>query len=184
MSELDWENLCSSVHKITASQFFAEFAWKLQMRYFLTPIQHAKFDHSITPRCWRDCGESHTNYSHIFWSCPALKMYWENIDTEIVFVLKMDLKIDNEFILLWRIPSQIITTDDLYLIRILRLTALKLVTKNWLHKISPSIEKWRDLMDQVKEMEQLTYTIRGNTRLGHMLWAKWESYVENRRDTT
>ena len=97
----------------------------------------------------------------------------------------MDCKIDNEFILLGKIPGEIITTEDLYLTKILRITALKLVTKNlWLQKIPPSIEKWRDLMDQVKEMEQLTYTIRGNARVGHMLWVKWESYAENRRDVT
>ena len=79
VSELDWENLSLSSHKTTASQFWREYAWKLQMRYFLTPIQQAKFNHSVTPSCWRECGENHANYSHIFWSCPALKMYWKTV---------------------------------------------------------------------------------------------------------
>lgn len=56
--------------------------------------------------------------------------------------------------------------------------------KNWLQKLIPSVEKWRELMKEVKEMEQLTYNIRGNPGMGRTLWTKWESYTKSRGEMT
>ena len=43
----------------------------------------------------------------------------------------------------------------------MRAAALKLITKNWLRKVSPGVVKWRELMEQIKEMEKLMNKIRG-----------------------
>lgn len=39
-------------------------------------------------------------------------------------------------------------------------------------------------MKEVKEMEQLTYNIRGNPGMGRTLWTKWESYTKSRGEMT
>ena len=66
----------------------------------------------------------------------------------------------------------------------MRVSALKLITKNWLQKVSPGVSKWRELMDQIKEMETLTYKIRGHSRQVQILWKKWEKYTETREANT
>ena len=96
--------------------------------------------------------------------------------------MKIELDLNNTFILLGKMPTQIINPDDKYLMRILRITAIKLVTKNWLQKISPTIKKWREMINQVKEMEMMTYKIRGNIKKGITLWNKWKEHEENRSE--
>ena len=108
------------------------------MRYFVTPVQQAK--QSVTSNCWRDCRENH-DYSHIFWSCPVLNTYWKYICVEIKNVLKIYLKISQEFILLGKMPNGMAEFEDKYRLRLLRITDLKLLTKNWPQKLSPSVEK-------------------------------------------
>ena len=183
LSNKDWEVISLSSHKTTASQYWREYAWKFQMRYFLTPIQQAKFQHAITPKCWRDCGEMYAEYSHIFWSCPILKEYWKRIGEEMTKTFKTQVDLSNTFVLLGKTPEGIVKLEDKYLIKILRITAIKLITKNWLQKPSPTIKKWKEMTNQVKEMEILTYKIRGNIKKGVTLWKKWEEKEENRTES-
>ena len=147
----------------------------------MTPIQQGKFQHSVTSSCWRECGEQYANYSHFFWFCPVLTTYWTLVCNGIRDVLKHELAIDHGLILLGKVHGGTMNSDDKYLIRIMRAAALKLITKNWLRKVSPGLVKWRELMEQIKEMEKLTYKIRGNPRNGQILWIKWENYMENRK---
>ncbi len=37
------------------------------------------------------------------------------------------------------------------------------------------MEKWRDLVEQVKEIEQLTYKIRGKGEFAIKWWSMWET---------
>ncbi len=152
LSNSEWENMSLALHKTTASQYWREYAWKFQMRYFVTPIQQAKFQQSVSSVCWRDCGENHADSTHIFWSCPALNAYWNYIGAEIKNVLKIDLKISQEFILLGKMPNGIVGVEDKYLIRILRITALKLLTK----KLAP------ETLPKGREMEGLSGTSERN----------------------
>lgn len=62
---------------------------KLQSRYFITPVQQVKYNCKVISNCWRECGESYAKFSHIFWFCPSLKSFWNNIQNEINIILKV-----------------------------------------------------------------------------------------------
>jgi hypothetical protein len=63
-----------------------------------------------------------------------------------------------------------------YLLRVLRITALKQISRHWLQKNPPTIEKWRDTTQQVHKMEYITYKMRGNLKVYELRWAKWSTY--------
>lgn len=42
------------------------------------------------------------------WNCPVVKVYWQNIRREIVCMIKQDICITDEYILLGKIPSGVV----------------------------------------------------------------------------
>lgn len=77
------------------------------------------------------------------------------ISRETVLVSNTNVKITSKFILLEKNPSRVGNDEEEYPIRILRITALKLI-KKWLQKSSPSVSKWQELIEQIKDMKKLT----------------------------
>ncbi len=176
ISEDTWKEMNRNVHTTTASPYWREYAWKIQSRYFITPAQQAKYNNKILSNCWRDCGESYANFSHIFWFCPSLQLFWNNIQKEINTIFNCVIHLNADFMLLGKTVDKIQNENDKYLSRILRITALKQITRNWLQKPCPSIVKWRETVQQIYQMEELTYKIRGNLKLFEKRWSKWSQY--------
>lgn len=69
-----WVDICTDAHKVTSSNSWWEFRWKMIVRYFRNP--HIT---SATCSCWRECGETNSNFVQTFWSCGKLMKYWEGI---------------------------------------------------------------------------------------------------------
>lgn len=176
ISEDTWKEMNRNVHTTTASPYWREYAWKIQSRYFITPVQQAKYNNKILSKCWRECGEPRANLSHIFWFCPSLQLFWNNIQKEINTVFKWVIYLNMDFVLLGKTVDNIQNENDKYLLRILRITALKQITRNWLQKTCPLIVKWRETVQQIYQMEELTYKIRGKLKLFEKRWSKWSLY--------
>ncbi len=119
-----------NVHTTTASPYWREYAWKIQSRFFITSVQQVKYNKKILSNCWRECGESHANFSHIFWFCPLLQLFWNNIQREINTIFNGVIHLNTDFMLLGKTVDKIQNENDKYLLRILRITALKQITRN------------------------------------------------------
>ncbi len=68
ISEEDWHSMLSAQHSSTSSRKWRIFAWKNLIRFFITPHIENKLSQS-QGQCWRRCGHSNADHSHIFWSC-------------------------------------------------------------------------------------------------------------------
>ena len=79
ISQETWEEICSEAHRVTCSNSWREFKWKMVDRYFRTPHITGRSGTSATRGCWRNCGETDSHFIHTFWSCKKLKKYWDDI---------------------------------------------------------------------------------------------------------
>lgn len=71
----DLKNTSINSHRTTYSDFWKEYAWKIQIRYFITPILQEKMYQSGKSHVW-ECGEVKAHHSHIFYLCSKLKQFW------------------------------------------------------------------------------------------------------------
>jgi len=66
ISEEEWKEACTRIFKTTQSKYWKEFAWKINMKLFLTPLIKSKYSSSGSAKCWRECEEQEANHAHIF----------------------------------------------------------------------------------------------------------------------
>ena len=105
-----------------------------------------------------------------------MKLFWNSIQNEINIIFKVVIHLNTDFVLLGQTINNIQNEKDRHLLRILRVAALKQVTRNWLQKSCPMIDKWRDTVQQIYNMEYLTYKLRGNLKVFDRRWSKWSMY--------
>ena len=168
----DWRGLSVNCHKTTSSPFWREFAWKIQMRYFITPKIQGKYDKDSNSLCWRGCGENTTNHTHIFYTCPHITTFWNEVKNTVDRLL--DLKLKPEHILLGTLPPELISETDRYLYRILRIAALKQITRNWKQPDLPTTGNWFRTIKEIHTMENITHNIRQQKTLFEKRWAKMD----------
>ena len=83
-----------------------------------------------------------------------------------------------EQILLGRTPLHLSLQTDKNLFRILRVTALKQITKNCLKPVAPQQSKWKDLINEVYEMEIINHRIRNVSKLFEVRWKRIQIFLE------
>lgn len=172
VSDDTWKEMNRNVHTTTASPYWREYAWKIQARYFIMSVQQVKYNNKIWSNCWRECGAPHDNLSHVLWFCPSLQLFWNNIQKEFNTIFNCDIHLNTGFVLLGKTVDEIQNENDKYLLRILHIAALKQITRNWLQRTCPSIVKWKETVQQIYQMKELTHKIRGNLKLFENRWSK------------
>ncbi len=76
-------------HEVTNSTSWREYEWKVISRFFKT-LSTAKAGTTPTSECWRKCGEQTGNHTHIFWTCPKLTQFWEEVFNNINKIFEME----------------------------------------------------------------------------------------------
>lgn len=74
-------------------------AQKILHRYYMTPHRLHQIDSTLSPLCWRGCGET-GNLIHVFWSCPAIQPLWKEISSLISKMVGNDYEITSALALL------------------------------------------------------------------------------------
>lgn len=137
ITEEEWIDVCTNTWKTTNSLVWREFSWKVQIRYFKTPIVQSKYNNEITASCWRNCEENNANYTHILYSCSVLKQFWSKVREEMDNIFQCNLFLTTKHLLLGKSPNALSLSSDKYLYRILRITAIKQITRFWLKPLAP-----------------------------------------------
>lgn len=140
LEDNSWDNICASCHKGIGSQLWREFDWKVQMRFFRTPLKTFLSKSSITENCWRNCGLV-GDHTHIFWDCPRLQHFWKAVKDTLEKILKGIIPSDPVIFLLDVFPDYF-THDPCFLLHVLLMTARKMVTVNWMKPDTPNINHW------------------------------------------
>lgn len=93
ITEEDWLNICKTQSSTSSSGLWREFIWKNILRFFITPkIKGSQTNKPELGHCWRMCGNTSAGHFHIFWECPALSLFWENVIKEIRLILGSDIE--------------------------------------------------------------------------------------------
>lgn len=157
ISDEQWVNSCKRGHKLTSSSNWREFGWKLKMRYFRTPQITSKWSNT-SRQCWRGCGMI-GDHTHIFWDCPILSNYWQNVQEEIKKCFQIDIPLEPLYFILGILPEDLSENSDTDLLRTLLLIANKVITSLWLQPHPPTVAQWKERIQEVYSIERLTASL-------------------------
>lgn len=175
ISEKEWEQTFKDIYNHSKSIYWQEFAWKVNIRYFRTPstIKYKQF----TSSCWRNCGNSNADHTHIFFTCDRLKPYWEKVMGSIKNFLRTDVPIQQHNIMLGILPD--ISIEHIHFFWVLRITALKQITRHWKIPDAPNVKKWVASVHDMYEMEKVTYSIIKKEKVFEK---RWELYLLKKQE--
>ncbi|KAF7646198.1 hypothetical protein LDENG_00191690 [Lucifuga dentata] len=155
----EWERAWVAWHKCLSSPTWTEFGWKLRMRFFKTPLVIANYDNKSNPLCWRGCGLM-GDFSHIFWDCPKIQTYWDEVNKKIGEILNLERAFKPHQLILGNISLSGLGRNTSYMLRVLVLLAHKMITINWLKPHPPTLEQWTQRLRVVNCMENITASLQ------------------------
>ncbi len=148
----------------------------LLTRFFITPYQKSKSS-GTRQLCWRGCGSDVADHAHIFWSCPQVQPFWKDVKklTSEILGLHMDFSFNTLF--LGHVP-QGISKNETYLLKIFMVASKKTITKCWHQKNTPTIAALVNIINSIRLMEKMTFTLRLQKEKGDAYWSKWDCYYQ------
>ena len=176
ISEDDWKSVWAGQAKTTNSRAWREFCWKNIITFFVTPkLKFKQQGFQGQDKCWRQCGQTMADHFHIFWACPLIQPYWQDLAEEIQSIL--GLKVDFSFITLYlgKFPAGLMAQDN-YLYKVLLAASKKAITRKWLQTNLPSKNDWITIVNEIQCMEKLTFVLRLRAEQFAKYWEKWTSY--------
>lgn len=156
---------------MTSSNIWQEYKWKVITRFFKTPELTAKYNTGNPDTCWRNCGSEIGTHTHIFWSCPNIQTFWDDIFTAIGTVFKRTFIKEPHLPILGVIPVGFEGENRKYLLRILFTAALKCITIMWLKAESPTYVLWVEKVKEIYRMEEITFSLRVQRELFIERWS-------------
>lgn len=100
------------------------------------------------------------NYTHIFFKCPIIKTFWIEVEKATTCILDIKAHLTPENWLGINIQDKV-KTKERKVFNILRLTALKQITRIWKQTKTPELKFWYKTVKEVFEMERLIYVTNG-----------------------
>lgn len=111
-------------------------------------------------KCWRNCSTQIGNHTHIFWSCPKLRSFWDEVFELLKELFHYNFTKDPKVALLGVVPEGIEGRANKYIFQILLSAALKCITIKWLKPDPPTYNMWVGKIWEIYQMEQITYSLR------------------------
>lgn len=150
-----------------------EMSYKCLARWYLTPIRMQKINREEQSKCWRGCGEEGT-MAHIWWACPKIRLYWQEIRQIISKVTNEEVD-DDPWSCLFHVNTKKGKKYKNSLIPQLLNAAKGIIPKKWRETASPTIREWVQRVDYIQNMEDL---IRKENPDRDYLWVKWDPWKE------
>lgn len=75
LSEPEWENIYTYIHKGTVNIHTQENRFKFFSRWYRPPLKLQNISPTSPFQCWR-CGEELRSLLHIWWSCSQIQPFW------------------------------------------------------------------------------------------------------------
>ena len=162
--------MCETPHTTTNSRMWREFGWKNLTRFLITPKIKSRLS-ATEQSCWRACGSKEANHAHIFWMCPRLRSFWDDIGATIKDILGYEIPNESKTMYLGSV-----TGSDRYIVKLLMIATKKTISRNWYKTESPTIEQWLGILREIYCMERMTYQLRLKEDVSISKWNKWVLY--------
>ncbi len=131
---------------------------QVQWKMIITPYQISKSS-GTWHFYWRECGSDSADHAHVFWSCPYVQPFWKGVGSLISEILDLDTDFSFNVLYLGHIP-QGLNKSDTYLLKIFMVASKKTLTKSWLQKNPPTIATLIKIINSIRLMEKMTFTLR------------------------
>lgn len=143
----DWSELWDFPFKHLVSVRDKLIQFKIAHRAYFTPHRRHRMDSNITPTCWR---YSHLtgDFIHVFWSCPAIAIYWQGVLYAIVSVVHISVPMSPRTYLLGLVKELAPKLATRILLSLLLFYARKAITLHWKESSPPSVKLWIKLLTQ------------------------------------
>lgn len=179
-SDEEWSTVWKFQWKSTRSLNWKEYCWKNIIRYFITPIQTAKYSNN-TSKCWRNCGCNEANHYHIFWECLHIQEYWKELQDALEHIFRRDIPLEFKLLYFGCVSLETIAVDNKYLMGVLLAASKKAITRKWLQQERPTLDDWIDVTIEIYMMEKITFFVNLKRDVFLEKWRNWVAYVSERR---
>lgn len=115
--------------------------FKIVHRAYFTPFRLNKISPTNSSEFWR-CGYTTGNFTHIYWSFPKIRNYWEEVPSLISLVTSLSIQPSMYVCLLGLVDALASTTAKRTLISLLLLYARKQIAMQWNKPTRPSVSQW------------------------------------------
>ena len=176
ITEDAWKRMCLMQWTSSCSTIWREFCWKNVIRFFITPLQKRYGGGGSS--CWRQCGTDNANHFHVFWNCPVIVPYWQEIHKHINNVFGVNIPFTIDAIYMGDIQFDGWRNNDKKLVQILLAGSKKLITRNWLKPHLPTIDEWIDMIYEIYVTERLSYSLKVQKDRFYIIWSKWTEYIK------
>ncbi|XP_044152029.1 uncharacterized protein LOC122939895 isoform X1 [Bufo gargarizans] len=153
ISDIDVKFILAHSHGFSRSIRLQENSFKILTRWYRTPDFLHKINLIPDNKCWR-CLMGEGTISHIWWSCPSLSIFWEEIGRQINAICNVVISLTPELVLLWK-PQLDLTPSAISLPTHLIAAAKMLIPKKWKEREPPRVGEWLEEIHHICLMEEL-----------------------------
>lgn len=77
-----WEDIYTYAHKGSMNVAIQENGYKIATKWYRIPARLHKFSPTIPNICWR-CKKEEGSMIHVWWECPLIRPFWQEVHTTI-----------------------------------------------------------------------------------------------------
>uniref|UniRef100_A0A8C5N3K1 Reverse transcriptase zinc-binding domain-containing protein n=1 Tax=Leptobrachium leishanense TaxID=445787 RepID=A0A8C5N3K1_9ANUR len=152
--------------------------YKFLSRWYLTPSRLHKMYPTSDVLCWR-CKKEPGTYLHIWWECSHIRTYWTSIFTKISEIMGLDLLPSPQVALFHLLPLSPVTYRKSLAIHLFN-KAKSLIPRHWRSAHTPTITEWIKAVDNIREIEEMYFSIDNNYDKYFATWYRWTDYLSKR----
>lgn len=169
------EKVLALAHKSSIASHYQESGYKILTRWYRVPYMLHKMNPSLSDRCWR-CGTEVGSMLHVFWSCPILRPFWEEVTSTIQSLTSVELK-DNPAACLLHLTTRPTRKYKKTLTMQLLNAARACIPALWRDPLPPTRVLWYSKVNCILRMEELTATLQNKEEQFIDKWRPWRYFV-------
>lgn len=175
LTDLEWENIYTQVHKGTMNVQVQENAFKILSRWYRTPLKLHLINPAVSQICWR-CKKETGLLLHIWWNYVKIQPFWKEIHRLINYTTTYSLEFAPAQFLLHR--STIPTHTYFRSLAMHLINAAKMcVPTKWHSPDPPTIADWFNRIQKTMVMEDLIHQARDTPAKFTKTWACWLHFI-------
>lgn len=168
----DWDDVWDFPFSSLVSLRDRLIQFKIVHRAYFTPHRLHKMNPDSPLECWR-CGGTPGDFTHIFWTCPAIVSYWREILDFITQITSVPLQPSMSICILGLTEQLIPTVAGCTLVGLLLFYARKAIALSWRKSTRPPLSLWKQLINNSLPLYKDTYDNRGCPNKYSKVWSKW-----------
>lgn len=170
ITEEQWQTALTQIHKSSACVRHGLLQFKTIHRLHWTKQKLHKIFPEIDPSCDR-CGLEPASVGHMFWSCPRILNYWNNIFQTLSEILYRPINADPLVAILGIIDSTIVKNSAEHnMISFVSLLARRLILLNWKQKTAPTHANLMADVMKYLEIEKITFSLKNQEGKFYRIW--------------